>query len=59
MISSWLNLRMWDHGYKGLTLGLEHQQMVVSEASLGTNPLLILRDSCINVEYRWFQGTST
>ena len=37
MIRGWLNLRMWNHGYRGLTMGLEYLGILVSVVGPGTN----------------------
>ena len=47
MICGWLKMWMWNHGYEGRAVGLEHPQVLVSVVSPETNPPQIPRDGCL------------
>lgn len=44
MMHGWLNPRLWNRRFGGLTVGLEHPRILIYEVDSGTNPLGILKD---------------
>ena len=47
LVRGWLNPPMRNRGYGGLSMGPEHQRILVSQVGPGTNPQWIPRDNWI------------